>query len=61
MKWLVALLLAVLQDPRVRRAFRALLLAVLAAASAALGLGALMPDLVQPQSALSFRAVPLLW
>lgn len=43
MQWLVVFLLAVLRDPRVVRASRALLLAVVAAASAALGLGALLP------------------
>jgi len=58
MQWLAALLLAVLQDPRVQRAFRALLLAVLAAASAALGLAAFLPDLGQLPSGLSFS--PLL-
>lgn len=48
LQWLVVPLLAVLRDPRVRRAFRALLLAVLAAASAALGLGALLPPGLLP-------------
>lgn len=48
LQWLVALFLAVLRDRRVRVAFRALLLAVAAAASAALGLGALLPLALPP-------------
>lgn len=43
MTWLVALLLAVVRDPHVQRAFRVFLLAVLSAAAAALGLTALLP------------------
>lgn len=58
LKWLAALSLAVLRDPAVRRASRALLLAVLAAASAALGLGALLPALGLPSFGSSFN--PLL-
>lgn len=48
MQWLVSLVLAVAANPRVRSTARAFLLAVLAAASAALGLGALLPPGLLP-------------
>lgn len=48
MSWLLGVLLVVLRDQRVQRAFRALLIAVLAAASAALGLGALLLPTGEP-------------
>lgn len=48
MQWLVAVLSAVLHDPKVVRAFRALLLAVLSAALAALGLSAVLPPGLLP-------------
>lgn len=60
MSWLSALVLAVLRDPQVRVAARRFVLAVLAAASVALGLGALLPP-GQPPSALSSSLLPLLW
>lgn len=43
MSWLVAFLVAVSNDPQVRRAVRVLLRALLLAAATALGLGALLP------------------
>jgi len=49
LQWLVVLLSAVVRDPAVRRAFRALLLAVVAAGSAAFGLGALLPGVTLQQ------------
>lgn len=60
MSWLSALVLAVLRDPQVRAAARRLVLAVLAAASVALGLGALLPP-AQPPFGLSSSLPPLLW
>lgn len=60
MSWLSGLVLAVLRDPQVRVAARRLVLAVLAAASVALGLGGLLPP-GQPPSALSSSLLPLLW
>lgn len=60
MSWLSVLVLAVLRDPQVRVAARRLVLAVLAAASVALGFGALLPP-GQPPSAWSSSLLPLLW
>ena len=59
MSWLSALVLAVLRDPQVRAAARRLVLAVLAAAAVALGLGALLPP-GPPPSGLSSSLLPLL-